>query len=211
MTIRGALATVVSCAVLLAAFGAGAGFFLGVFVPDYYRGVFHGGREPGFDPVSVGLGQGLIQGAVGGVVVGVGLVTIFTWRQVRRERFAANRTDSGGQPAGAASVARVLYQIAGTLLILGFCTTCGVIVGLLGGEQGAYHRRFLEEREALAPVLADNPAFAAVEIREKSDGGAYLSGEVPTAENLARLRSRVEQAIGERRGKDAMAGVGVTR
>lgn len=84
-------------------------------------------------------------------------------------------------------------------------------MGLLGGEGRAYQRRYLEEREALTPVLAGDPAFAAVEIHKYSAGGVYLTGDVPNAADLGRLRSNVEQAIGARRANAALSSVAVRR
>jgi hypothetical protein len=210
MTIRSAIATIVGCTLLLAAVGAGVGYGLGTFAPEYYRSVFRGGWEPGFDPVSVGVGQGLTQGAAGGVAVGLALVAIFCWRQVRLKR-AESSPAPYGVPVPTQSLGLLLLLVTGGLLALGFCAGSGFILGLLRGVGSAYHRQYLEEREALAPVLAGDPAFAGVEIREFSGGGAYLSGEVPTAADLDRLRVKVEHAIGARRAREALTAVGVRR
>jgi hypothetical protein len=88
------------------------------------------------------------------------------------------------------------------LLTLGFGP--GFLVGAICGELGAYHRRYIEERDALAPVLAGDPAFAGVKVLEKSDGGVFLIGEVATPEDLGRLRAAVARALGENRSKEAV-------
>ena len=77
--------------------------------------------------------------------------------------------------------------------------------GDLWGVGARYHRRrYLEEREALAPILAGDPAFAGVEVHEKSDGGVFLTGAVPTPEDRERLRASVARALGEKRSKEAV-------
>ena len=98
---------------------------------------------------------------------------------------------------------RVLLA-AGVTLALGFCLCSGLVAGLLGGERGAYHRRFQEERDAIVPLLAGDPAFAGVELHDYSAGGMYLLGEVPTAEDLGRLRAVVVRAVGERRARELL-------
>lgn len=76
------------------------------------------------------------------------------------------------------------------------------VVGALLGEQGAYARRFEEERAALAPAVANDPAFAGVEIDRYSAGGADLYGTVETEEDLIRLRAAFVNAIGEARARE---------
>ena len=55
---------------------------------------------------------------------------------------------------------RRVLVIVGSLLALGLCFGCGLVAGLVGGNRQAYHLRYLEEREAVAPLLAADPAFA---------------------------------------------------
>lgn len=97
------------------------------------------------------------------------------------------------------------------LLVLGFAFGCGFIVGALVGTVDAYHRQYLEEREAFAPTIAADPAFAGIEIVQRSDGGIQLIGKVPTPEDLERLRDHVIRAIGETRAKEAMQAIHVSR
>ena len=194
----------------MAIIGAGLGYGLGTLAPDYYRSLL-GGWSPGFDPVSVGVGLGLTQGMAGGVVVGLAVVALLCWRETRLQRGSAQPLQAGSQPAKSRSVVRWLLLVTGLLLSFGFCLSSGVIVGLLGGERGAYHRRYLQERAAVEPALAGDPAFAEVQVGERSDGGVYLLGEVPTPADMERLGAVVTHAIGERRAKVAMCGVGVKR
>jgi hypothetical protein len=167
--------------------------------------VFRTGREPWFDPVSVGVGQKLTQGTAGGVAV----VALLCWREVRLRRTDILATPADGPPAESQSTARQVLLIAGAALALGLCLCSGVVLGLLGGARGAYHHRFLEEQEDIAPVLASDQAFAGVELREYSAGGVYLAGEVPSAEDLGRLRAGVVRAVGERRAREALRAVSV--
>ena len=208
MTIRVAIATILGCALLLAGIEGGIGYGLGRFVPGYYRGVF-GITRPGpwFDPPSVGFGLGVTQGLAGGAAVGLAVVALFLWRETRL-----------GCPEGpAADSARARgwwrWIVAALVAALLFVAGLGVggVVGLLVEEIGAHHRRYLEERDALAPLIVGDPGFAGVQITEDSAGGAWLNGEVPGLADLERLRGLVGRAIGEPRAKVIMGGVEVRR
>jgi hypothetical protein len=93
-------------------------------------------------------------------------------------------------------------------VVLGFGS--GLVIGLMRGNRDAYHLRYLEERDAIAPVLAADPAFAHVEFEERSSGGIELVGEVPTPADRDRLRGRIVRLLGERRADEAMLAVGVS-
>jgi len=67
--------------------GLALGALLGVFLPEYYRGVFDGGDSPGFNPLAVGIGLGLTQGAGFGAVVGSVLIAAFCWYKVKTSSF----------------------------------------------------------------------------------------------------------------------------
>ncbi|MFZ5830145.1 MAG: hypothetical protein ACOY3P_08655, partial [Planctomycetota bacterium] len=170
---------------------------------------FTNGHEPGFDPVSVGIGQGLTQGTVGGMLVGLVIVALLCWREVRFHQADEPRSSIDRKPLKSSTAAGPVLLVAGVVLALGSCTCSGVMLGQLRGAAGAYHRRFLEEQRAIAPLLASDPAFAGVELREHSAGGVYLIGEVPTAADLGRLRAGLVQAVGEERTQAAIAGVSV--
>ncbi|MBX6316103.1 MAG: hypothetical protein IRY99_24800 [Isosphaeraceae bacterium] len=79
MTVGRALRIVFGIAMTCAIVGAGIGYALGRFVPDYYRGVFGVRNDPAFDPISVGLGLGLSQGLIGGVFVGGVVALAVAW------------------------------------------------------------------------------------------------------------------------------------
>ena len=106
---------------------------------------------------------------------------------------------------------RRLPLIIGLLLSFCFCFGTGLVIGLLLGERGAYHRRYLEERDAMASVIATDLAFAGVEVEERSDDGIYLQGKVPTPADMDRLRGHVVRTIGESRTNVAMTAVRVRR
>ncbi|WP_020472973.1 hypothetical protein [Zavarzinella formosa] len=211
MTIRSVIATIIGCTLLLAMIGGGIGYGLGVIAPGYYRGVFSKGREPGFDPVSVGLGQGLTQGTAGGVVVGLAVVALLCWREVRLRQIPGSVSPVADLSTESASPASRALRITGFLLSLVFCLCTGVAFGKLIGERNSYHRRYLEERELIAPLLVGEPALSGVSLLENSIGGVYLTGEVPAVEDLARLRNDVIRVVGERRTKEILAEVSVKR
>jgi hypothetical protein len=81
------------------------------------------------------------------------------------------------------------------------------LVGGLVAESAASHRRFLEERDLMAPELAADPAWNGVTIRERSDGGIWLSGQVATAADRDRLHMTVARVLGESRAKACLAGI----
>lgn len=102
-----------------------------------------------------------------------------------------------------------MLVIVGGLLLVILCSGAALLLGAVGGERGAYHRRYLEEREVLAPVLASDPAFAGVELDERSRGGVDLIGEVQSPDEMERLRGAVTRAVGEARAKEMLLGVSV--
>ena len=205
MTIRYALVTIMSCVLTMALVGAVVGFSLGRFVPNYYRTVFRNSRHLQIDPVSMGIGQGLSQGTAGGAIVGLVLVAILCWRETRLH----GRNISDPTTHTSEWFAKKFLLGFCLLLAIGFGLCIGGVLGLLTGEYGAYQRLYLEQYDIVAPTLASDPAFAKVEVLERSDGGIWLLGEVPTSADRERVTNVVIRAIGEKRAKEAMGGVKV--
>jgi hypothetical protein len=94
-------------------------------------------------------------------------------------------------------------------LIIGLVVggSVGWLCGVLIGESGRYHAEYLTELNAISPALTKDPSFKAVEIRERSDGGIFLEGTVPTLADRDRLSKILTNAIGEARTHLAMIGV----
>lgn len=209
MTVLKAAATLALFVILLAVLGAFAGCVVGVLVPEHYRIIVRGGRDPGFDPVSFGMGQGLTQGAAAGVAVGLAAVALLTWREIRTRAGAGDMRASqdGKTPAGP----RHVLVTAVSILLLGVFLALGLGVGLLWGEMSGYHRHFLGQRDLLARELGADPAFAGVRIHEESTGNAVLEGEVADDGAKARLRESAARALGETRAGEALRGVVVGR
>lgn len=182
--------------------GDALGSALARLTPSYYRSVFHGGESPAFDPVQVGIGLGVSQGLIAGLVVGSIVVLAVGSLRVPVARKGSERGDG---------VFRQLMLIAGGLLALGLCFGSGLVIGLMRGTRDTYHLRYLEEREAIVPAIGSDPAFARVEVEERSNGGVELVGEVPTPADLDRLRGLVVRTLGEPRANEAMLAVGVSR
>jgi hypothetical protein len=101
---------------------------------------------------------------------------------------------------------RILLGVS-LLLSFGCCFGSGLFFGIMRGERFGYNRQYQQERELIEPILAKDPAFAAVEIHIRSNGGIFLSGEVPTTEDSARLRELVVRAVGEPRAKEILLAV----
>ncbi|MBS0267291.1 MAG: hypothetical protein JSS02_35530 [Planctomycetes bacterium] len=201
MTIRLALSTLVACTLLGAAGGAGLGLAIAKFAPGYYHTVFANPDHPRFDPTEIGLGLGLTQGTLLGLGVGLVLVTLACWRAIRRDR--STSPNSAPPPAALPGKAARILRFSIACLALGLALTCGLVVGLVLGNSQTYHLRYLEERAALATLIADDPAFAGIHFDERSDGGVFLMGTVSNADDQARLHEITRRALGERRAKQA--------
>jgi hypothetical protein len=181
--------------------GGAIGYALARLTPSYYRSVFPGGESPAFDPVQVCIGLGVSQGLIAGLVVGSIVVLAVGF-------FRASIAQKGSEQGD--GVFRRLTRIGGTLLALGLCLGSGLVIGLTRGTRDTYHLLYLEERAAIAPVIASDPAFARVEVGERSNGGVELVGGVPTPRDLDRLRGLIVRRLGEHRANEAMLAVGVS-
>ncbi len=101
-------------------------------------------------------------------------------------------------------------SLVGCLALIG-TFIAGVLVGgcvsiLLIATNGSSYDNYVAERDAVAPVIANDPAFKDVHITEDSEppGGAYISGWVPTTADKKRLKELVIRALGERHGEYLM-------
>jgi hypothetical protein len=103
--------------------------------------------------------------------------------------------------------------LVGCLTLMGTFIAGALVGGCVSGFltvvaiQGSSHdRRYEYERDAVAPVIAKDPAFKDVHVSEDSDptGGAYISGYVPTTADKKRLKDLVIRALGERHGEYLM-------
>jgi hypothetical protein len=124
------------------------------------------------------------------------------WRIARRTR----REDREAE----GTTAQRPFVLAGAIiLVLGSCFSCGLVLGLTTATLVSHRMRYDEECRSVVPILAADPAFTEVELREQSAGGITLSGVVPAEADLERLRGQVARALGERRGKEVTRGVSV--
>ncbi len=202
MTFARAIFNVLASALLFALLGAGVGYVLGQFTPDYYRNIFRAGQQPQFDPVPTGIAMGLTQGAAAGAVIGLALVALLCWRDVRRERVEAGISTTVPRETSFRTL-----RVVGFLLLLVILAGIAFLLGAILGEQGAYHRQYEIERQALVPVLASDLAFAGIELRRRSNGGVSLDGKMPTTpDDKLRLRTAVIRAVGETRAKEILGG-----
>jgi hypothetical protein len=201
MTVARGFAFIIASGATFAIGGGALGFALARLTPSYYRSVFQGGESPAFDPVQVGIGLGVSQGLIAGLVVGAIVILAVGSFRVSVAQKGSERKDG---------VFRRLTLIAGALLALGLCFGSGWVIGLMQGTRDAYRLRYLEERAAIAPAIAADPAFARVEVGERSNGGVELVGEVPTTGDLDRLRELLVRRLGEHRGNEAMLAVEVS-
>jgi hypothetical protein len=208
MTLRRAIATVFGSTLVITTIGTCLGYALAKLTPDYYRIVFSEGRDPDFDPVSIGIGLGLTQGFVGGLVVGLILVALLRIKYTPDHYdFPSPQKDVIAKVRKSAT--KHLLLVTGALFLIGFCLLVAGGIGIGIGERNAYHRQCLEERKVITPILMGDPAF--VKVTMFDDIGVMLFGEVATQDDLNRLRTKLTNAIGEKRTSEAMSGVSVKR
>ena len=208
LTLPKAIGTVLATGLGMACLGGVIGLAIATTLPAYYRAVFVNGDDPGFQPVPAGAGLGITQGLVGGLAIGTVIVVAFAWRD--------RRAQAGG------GCAPVLMDVAGRsrwgmwligagvsmLLALGVGSV-GLLIGLLIGEQGAYQRHYVHERQLVAAALADDPVLSALAIQDESNGNIWMFGSVPTADDRERLRERVTTALGASRCEEVILAVDV--
>jgi hypothetical protein len=82
-----------------------------------------------------------------------------------------------------------------------------LLIGGVAAERNLYHNRYPEERSTCAPAIESDPAFKTVEISERSDGGIWLSGSVPTDADKKRLQELLTRSIGASRASATIEGV----
>lgn len=186
--------------------GAGAGFLLGTFAPEYYRSILRTGRERSFEPRSVGLGLGLGQGLSGGAVIGVGLVAFACWREERERVAVAN---SGASSAPSPSAARWLLKLAAAVLLVVLGFGVGAFVGVNAGAASYMRYRNRVEEWGIRSALERDPSFGRLDVHYDSNGDFYLTGDVPTREDFERLRSVLIRAAGEHRMRNSLSRVDV--
>jgi hypothetical protein len=81
--------------------------------------------------------------------------------------------------------------------VVGSCVSN--ILTRIAVQQLARQKQYENERDAVAPTIAKDPAFRDVHVYEDSEGFAWVAGKVPTAADKKRLQDVVTRAIGERR------------
>ena len=121
-------------------------------------------------------------------------------------RFAAS--DRGGHtvecflPQSEDSPVKRFVMVLVGMAVLAFGFSVGYWVGGLRPGRNAYHNRFIEEQSLIAPILANDPAFARVKLDEEYTGHAHLSGEINSGDDYARLLNALRKAVGEKRTRD---------
>ncbi len=98
-------------------------------------------------------------------------------------------------------------------VLFGIALLVGVVIanflGVMRGEHNVYRRQFATEQSLLVPILAGNPAFVDLQVREYSGGGAYLEGKVKSPVDFDSLRTAVIRAVGESKAEFIVGGVRV--
>jgi hypothetical protein len=101
--------------------------------------------------------------------------------------------------------------ILGTFLGIAAGGAVGFGFGRLYSYGEAMKQKYREEREALEPIVANDPAFAEVNLYQRSSGGYDLIGVVPKQADRDRQRERVVRAFGEKRADEIVSSVMVRR
>jgi hypothetical protein len=90
-----------------------------------------------------------------------------------------------------------------------FGGVAGLLIGGVAADRNLYHKRYLEERSAFAPLIESDSAFKAVAINERSDGGIWVSGSVPTDADKKRRQELLTRSIGTSHGSATLEDVTV--
>jgi hypothetical protein len=77
----------------------------------------------------------------------------------------------------------------------------------MSSTQRKYNEQYHRERELVEPILANDPAFADVRLGQRSSGGIWLEGTVPTERDRSRLREAIVRAVGESRADEILIAV----
>jgi hypothetical protein len=101
------------------------------------------------------------------------------------------------------------FLISGAVVMLGFCFSCGLLIGLVSGEAKSYQRRYEYERDLVAPLISSDPAFSRVSIEMLSSGGIECWGSVSSVAEKERLTAIIIRALGESRGRQVASCVEV--
>jgi hypothetical protein len=78
------------------------------------------------------------------------------------------------------------------------------------GVQQCYQDQYFRERELIEPILRQ-PQYSRVELGQRSNGGIYLVGDVPTRAELDHLREAIVRAVGESRAQEILLAVHARR
>jgi hypothetical protein len=102
-------------------------------------------------------------------------------------------------------------RAAAIVVCLVFLVVSLMCVWFAGAHTGGYrerHKRYLDEHDLVAPVLASDPAFADIRIGEETGpgGGIFLVGKVKVGPALDRLKAELVRLFGEPRAKDLLSG-----
>jgi hypothetical protein len=101
---------------------------------------------------------------------------------------------------------RTAIVVFGVLSLLIIWVGVWIAGEYVGGHRERY-KRYLAERDLLAPVLASDPAFAEVMVVEDTGrGGILLWGPVKGEAAFERLKTELQRLFGEPRTKDLLSG-----
>lgn len=203
MSLTRTFAVLIASIVTLSVGGAGLGYAIGRYIPDYYRSVFANGHEPHFDPISVGVGLGATQGLGAGVIVGLITIAIFFWRESRVHGVVRESRERNVSYQHRTRVPLCMFVVVASLLVLGVCAVVSFFAGMAVEQISSYRRQYQKELAVVEPILESDEAFSKIILEEQSHGGVYIHGEVDSLNDLAQLRQQVIEAISRSRVEES--------
>ena len=210
MTLKKALAIVLSGSTVFALLGGGLGAVLGVMAPGYYRTVFgRRGNVPDFDPFQVGIGLGLTQGLGAGIVLSLAVVTLLAWRDFRT---ATANTGELLTPARRGPRSGAWWVLWGVVTVITAVVFCGIgfVCGIFVGQEQLYYS-WTERKLATVGTILKSNEFPNVQPGFSSAAQVYLSGTVPSEELRTTLHDRLVQAFGTEEADKMIFAVKVSR
>lgn len=86
------------------------------------------------------------------------------------------------------------------------CFVVGIGAGNLLCTLEKYKAQTDKEIAAIQPLLQDDPAYAAVEIKHRFSGGIFLTGTLPKYVDYERLRAKIALLYGTERAEEIVRG-----
>ena len=89
------------------------------------------------------------------------------------------------------------------MALLAITATAAFILGIIFGEGSVKHRQVMDETRSIQKFLHQHPEkYARLTVDERSEGHAYLKGEVTNQQDLDLFRTQMQRQFGEERARN---------